>query len=315
MQPELAELPDERLFRLEAVLGELPNIQQMLGAETMPEGVLIDAGDRLERLGAALSTVCDNFLWLGEVAYDDEAVSDPLQGVTLDDKQTELVMTHMYLTSHIARRFVNRGEPLEDLQQVAAIGLLKSAVRFDPELGYAFSSFAGATIEGEIKRHFRDHTWSIRVPRQLQEVSAEIPRVRARLEQAGNSAPTTMEIAEELEVDEGTVLDAMKARQAYRTNSLDAPIGMSTDGLTLADSVEDEGNQYEDLDNTLWVDELLAKLDPREELILRARAGLPPFDREHAQSEIAEIVGISQMHVSRLCDAALLKLSNIVDEK
>jgi RNA polymerase sigma-B factor len=211
----------------------------------------------------------------------------------------ELVEEFAGLARHLARRFVHRGEPLDELQQVAMVGLFKAIDRFDPDRGMQFSTFAVPTILGELKRHFRDTGWAVRIPRRLQELYLQLNRVVAELTQELGRSPTPAELAARAEVDEEEVLEAMEAGSLYNLTSLDAP--------TAADAPPPEpaalADEFRDVDERLAVDRLLSSLPERERTIVELRffAGL-------TQSEIAERVGLSQMHISRLLTQSLGQL-------
>lgn len=210
-----------------------------------------------------------------------------------------LVAEHMGLAVFFARRFANRGVSDDDLRQVAMLALVKAVDRFDPENGAAFSTYAGRTIEGEIKRHFRDKTWAVRVPRSLKEVHLA---VRAAIDELGQDlgrSPTPKEVAGHLDVDIDTVVDALSASAAHSANSLDAvfdPDGSVDRSSTIG--VSDRG--YSETDARMEVDALLEDLPERQQRIVRLR-----FMEGMTQSEIADVVGISQMHVSRLLRRAI----------
>jgi RNA polymerase sigma-B factor len=221
----------------------------------------------------------------------------------------ELIVEHLGLARALARRYANRGESLDDLQQVATVGLLKAVERFDPDRGLAFTTFAVPTITGEIKRHFRDRTWSTRVPRALQELALRLTDSVRELSQELGRSPSIAEIAARLEIDEELVLEAMEASRSYTASSLDAPAGDDT-GTARSDRVlggEDRG--YEAVDQQMTVDYLLSTLSERDRTIVTLR-----FFENLTQSEIAARVGISQMHVSRLLARALDALHGVVTE-
>jgi len=212
----------------------------------------------------------------------------------------ELVAAHLRLAVHLARRFSNRGVPLDDLIQVASLGLLKAVERFDPERGLEFSTFATPTIVGELKRHFRDKGWSVRVPRRVQELHVRLNVLVSQLTHEHGRSPTIRELALAARTSEEEVLEAMEAAQAYRSASLDAP---GHHGDNAGPGIPQLGRSDENLfqvDNKLLVGKLLATLAPREQLMVRLR-----FYEEMTQSEIAERLDISQMHVSRLLGRCL----------
>lgn len=206
--------------------------------------------------------------------------------------RNDLVERHMGLAAHVARRFGRRGPSDDDLRQVAFLALVKAVDRFEPDRNVAFSTFAGRTIEGEIKRHFRDHTWTVRVPRSAKETHLRLRHATDELTQRLGRSPNVHELAEHLGIETDEVVEGIAAGSAYTTASLDAPVGAEGDG-TRQIGAEDDG--YGHVSDTTLVDDLLATLPERERQIVRLR-----FYGELSQSEIAARVGISQMHVSRL---------------
>lgn len=223
--------------------------------------------------------------------------------------RNELIEAHQGLAAHLARRFANRGEQLDDLKQVAFVGLLKAVERFDPDRNLEFSTFATATIEGELKRHFRDKTWAIRPPRRRQELHLRLGGAVSELSQKLGRAPRVPEVAAHLNVTEDEVLDAMDAGGAYRPTSLDAPRG-GTESMSLQSRIGTEDTGFELAEHRLIVEELLATLPEREQTIVRLR-----FFEDMGQAEIAERVGISQMHVSRLLARTLLQLREELQQR
>jgi RNA polymerase sigma-B factor len=214
----------------------------------------------------------------------------------------ELVNAHLSLAEYLARRFANRGEPLEDLVQVASLGLVKAADRFEPSRGVEFSTYATHTIVGELKRHFRDKAWSVRAPRRMQELYLRLGTAVAALSQELGRSPTIAELATELSVSEEEVLEALEAGNAYRSTSLDAPVG-GQEGEALAGNLGENDPSLEDAERRATLSPLLAKLPPRERLIVYLR-----FFENLTQSEIAEHLGLSQMHVSRLLTKSVAEL-------
>ena len=215
----------------------------------------------------------------------------------------KLVEVHLPLVEHLARRFRNRGEPLDDLIQVATIGLIKSVDRFDPGRGVEFSTYATPTIVGEIKRHFRDKGWAVRVPRRLQELRLALTSATAELSQQHGRAPTVAELAAHLRLSEDDVLEGLESANAYSTLSLDVPEQGEQDSPLVADSLGAEDEELEGVEYRESLKPLLAKLPPREKKILLLR-----FFGNMTQSQIAEEIGISQMHVSRLLARTLAQL-------
>ena len=214
-----------------------------------------------------------------------------------------LVELHLPLVEHLARRFAGRGEPLDDLVQVGTIGLIKSVDRFDADRGVEFSTYATPTIIGEIKRHFRDKGWAVRVPRRLQELRLSLSGATEELSHQLGRAPTVAEIGARLGVSEEEVLEGLEAASAYATVSLDAG-GDYNDGppaVLTAMGFDDAA-----LDGVVYRETLrplLAQLAPRERHILMLR-----FFAHMTQSQIADEMGISQMHVSRLLARTLAAL-------
>ena len=215
----------------------------------------------------------------------------------------ELVEMHLPLVEYLARRFRNRGEPLDDLVQVATIGLIKSVDRFDLERGVEFSTYATPTIVGEIKRHFRDKGWAIRVPRRLQELKLSLTKATSELSQKNGRAPTVAELAQHLEMSEEDVLEGLESANAYSAVSLDAPDAGDDDSPAVADSLGATDDALEGVEYRESLKPLLEKLPPREKKILQLR-----FFGNMTQSQIAAELGISQMHVSRLLARTLATL-------
>ncbi|MGH8904140.1 MAG: RNA polymerase sigma factor SigF [Egibacteraceae bacterium] len=205
-----------------------------------------------------------------------------------------LATLHLPLVEYLARRFKDRGEPLDDLIQVGSIGLLKAIDRFDLGRGVEFSTYATPTIVGELKRHFRDKGWAIRVPRRLQELSLRLNKVVAQLTQNLGRAPTVKELACYASMSEDEVLEALESGQAYSTTSLDAPSGEEDDAPIRIDRIGEEDLRLDNLEYFASLAPLLEQLPERDRAILYLR-----FFGGKTQSQIAEQVGISQMHVSR----------------
>ncbi|MFJ4874684.1 RNA polymerase sigma factor SigF [Streptomyces sp. NPDC088745] len=216
--------------------------------------------------------------------------------------RNRLVRMHLPLVEHLARRFRNRGEPLDDLTQVATIGLIKSVDRFDPERGVEFSTYATPTVVGEIKRHFRDKGWAVRVPRRLQELRLSLTSATAELSQQHGRSPTVHELAERLAISEEEVLEGLESANAYSTLSLDVP-DTDDESPAVADTLGAEDVALEGVEYRESLKPLLEDLPPREKKILLLR-----FFGNMTQSQIAQEVGISQMHVSRLLARTLAQL-------
>ena len=216
--------------------------------------------------------------------------------------RNQLVRMHIPLVEHLARRFRNRGEPLDDLTQVATIGLIKSVDRFDVDRGVEFSTYATPTIVGEIKRHFRDKGWAVRVPRRLQELRLALTTATGELSQQHGRSPTVHELAERLGISEEEVLEGLESANAYSTLSLDVP-DTDDESPAVADTLGAEDDALEGVEYRESLKPLLAQLPQREQRILVLR-----FFRNMTQSQIAAEVGISQMHVSRLLARTLAQL-------
>ena len=213
----------------------------------------------------------------------------------------ELIEAHLGLVEYLSRRFAGRGEPLEDLIQVATIGLIKAVDRFDPEREVEFSTYATPTIVGELQRHFRDKGWAVRVPRRLQELNLQLGEIMGQLAQKLGRSPTVSEMAEAAGTTEDEVLEGLDSAHAYTLTSLDAPAG--DEDLALREQIGNEDEALELLEYRTSLMPLLEELPPRERTMLYLR-----FFRGMTQSEIAERLGISQMHVSRLLTKTLSNL-------
>jgi RNA polymerase sigma-B factor len=215
-----------------------------------------------------------------------------------------LVEQHLPLVEHLARRFRNRGEPYDDLVQVATIGLIKSVDRFDLERGVEFSTYATPTIVGEIKRHFRDKGWAVRVPRRLQELRLSLASATSELSQKQGRAPTVSELAAHLKISDEEVLEGLESANAYSTLSLDAgDSGSGDEPMPVAETLGAEDEGLEGVEYRESLKPMLERLPPREKKILMLR-----FFKNMTQSEIAAEIGISQMHVSRLLARTLAQL-------
>jgi RNA polymerase sigma-B factor len=217
----------------------------------------------------------------------------------------ELVVAHLNLVRFLAMKFVNRGEPLDDLVQVGTLGLLKAIDRFDTERGVEFTTYATPTIVGEIKRHFRDKGWAVKVPRRLQELNQAVNRTVDALALELGRSPTVGELAERLEASEEEILEAQELGQAYNLLSLDSELGGDSDkkSQTLADTVGTTDAGLELLEDRANLERAFHVLTGRERVIIYLR-----FYESVSQTEIAQRLQVSQMHVSRLQAKALEKL-------
>lgn len=227
-------------------------------------------------------------------ALSEEAHSRELFSRLPDEKAREdLVSLYYPLAEYLGRRFRGRGEPVEDLVQVASLGLLKAIDRFDLSRGVKFTTYATATIVGEIKRHFRDKGWALRVPRRIQEMGLEVSRVLSTLYQELGRSPTVKEISSVTGFSEEDVLEAMDAVHAYTTASLDA--AHDQEGMAQIARLGEEDEALELLEGWESVAPVLRRLPERERHILHLR-----FFKGLTQTQIADQLGMSQMHVSRL---------------
>lgn len=225
------------------------------------------------------------------------------------DAREKLVMSHLNLVRFIANKFKNRGEPIDDLVQVGYLGLLKAIDRFDPSRGLEFTTFATPTIMGEIKRHFRDKGWSVRVPRRLQELSAKVNQATDTLTSQLQRSPTIAEIADYLDATVDEVLEAMESSSAYSSVSLEAPSGADDDDTpSVIDRYATEDSDLAFTDDRIIIEEALASFSPRERDVIEMR-----FLKGMTQIEIAEKLGISQVQVSRLLRRTLKKIQDKID--
>jgi RNA polymerase sigma-B factor len=216
----------------------------------------------------------------------------------------EVVTAWIPMAERLAGRFRNRGESAEDLRQVAALGLVKAVGRYDPDRGTAFESFAVPTVVGEVKRHFRDHLWGLHVPRRVQELRNRVRSARQELTQTlDGRSPTVAEIADQAKMSEDEVLLGMEALESYSTMSLDAELPGADDGHALLDTMGEPDPGIDTVVDRVALKPRLRELPEREQRILYLR-----FFGDMTQSQIAEIMGISQMHVSRLISRTCAKL-------
>jgi len=250
----------------------------------------------------------------------------PSQDWTQDDAETlflryartrdsqlrdRLVAMHHNLVRYLAGKFVNRGEPLEDLVQVGTIGLINAIDRFDSGRGTKFSTYATPTIVGEIRRYFRDKAWSLKVPRRLQELNQTAARAQEELSSKLGRPPTIQEVAAKIGASEEETLEAIELGNAYDTVSLDSKVVNDSDSapLSLAEFVGAEDESLLKIDAYGDLDQAIEKLEPRERAIIIHR-----FFKDMSQAEVAKQLNISQMHVSRLQNRALAQLKKHMDE-
>jgi RNA polymerase sigma-B factor len=244
-------------------------------------------------------------------AYDDgraeelltELAATPRENPRWEQIRTELVRIHAPLAGHVVRRFTGRNEPREDIMQAAMLGLVKAINRYDTTYGGPFLAFAMPTMIGEVKRHFRDRTWAVRVPRRLQELRLTLGSARQDFIQEHGRAPTVPEISEILGITEEETLETLGAADAYQTVSLDAPAREDTETVPYGELIADDDLDLESVVDRTTLRPLLEKLPERERTILLHR-----FYGNKTQAEIADLLGISQMHVSRLIGRTLAHL-------
>ncbi|OBF64383.1 RNA polymerase subunit sigma [Mycobacterium sp. 852002-51971_SCH5477799-a] len=219
-------------------------------------------------------------------------------------QRDKIVERCLPLADHIARRFEGRGEPRDDLVQVARVGLVNAVVRFDVDAGSDFVSFAVPTIMGEVRRHFRDNSWSVKVPRRLKELHLRLGTATADLSQRLGRAPTATELAAELDMDREEVVEGLVAGSSYNTLSIDSGGGSEEEeARAIADTLGDVDTGLDRIEDQESLRPLLEALPERERTVLVLR-----FFESMTQTQIAERVGISQMHVSRLLAKSLTRL-------
>ena len=248
----------------------------------------------------------------GKTAWDKERTHELFRRYKENgdmDAREKLVMSHMNLVRFLANKFKNRGEPLDDLVQVGYLGLLKAIDRFDPSRGLEFTTYATPTILGEIKRHFRDKGWSVRVPRRLQELSAKVNQATDKLTTELQRSPKIEEIADYLGASVDEVLEAMESSSAYSSVPLEGSSNPEADDApSVIDRYATEDSALTFTDDRLVIEEALKSFSPREREVIELR-----FLRGMTQIEIAERLGISQVQVSRLLRRTLKKIQDKID--
>lgn len=248
----------------------------------------------------------------GKVAWDKEKTHELFRRYKEEgdvEAREKLVMSHMNLVRFLANKFKNRGEPLDDLIQVGYLGLLKAIDRFDPSRGLEFTTYATPTIMGEIKRHFRDKGWSVRVPRRLQELSAKVNQATDVLTTELQRSPKIEEIAEYLDASVDEVLEAMESSSAYSSVPLEGTGNNDNDDApSVLDRYATEDSALNFTDDRLIIEEALKGFSPREREVIDLR-----FLQGMTQIEIAEQLGISQVQVSRLLRRTLKKIQDKID--
>jgi len=232
------------------------------------------------------------------------------EGTVAHRRQREAIVERtLPLADHIARRFRNRGEPNDDLVQAARVGLVNAVNRFDPDNGADFLAFAVPTMMGEVRRHFRDFGWAVKVPRRLKDLQGQLVKARNELSQENGRAPTATEIANHLGIDREAVIEATIASSNYSTLSTDVQSGADSEFRAIGDTLGDVDPNLDKVIDLETVRPLIAALPDREQRVLTLR-----FFENLTQTQIAERMGYSQMHVSRLISKALRTLRNQVNE-
>lgn len=247
----------------------------------------------------------------GKLAWDKDRTRELFKRYKEDgDEQAreQLIVSHLNLVRFLASKFKNRGESLDDLIQVGTIGLIKAIDRFEPQRGLEFTTFATPTIMGEIKRHFRDKGWSVRVPRRLQELSAKVNTTTEELTKKLQRSPTVEEIAQELGTSAEEVLEAMESSSAYSSVSLEATNPGDDESSSVLDHYATEDENLAASDDRIVLEETIKDFSPREKEIVRLR-----FVDGLTQVEIANKLGISQVQVSRLLRRTLKKVQEKID--
>ncbi len=236
-----------------------------------------------------------------------EQRDDQLEDFRRSELRDRLITEHLTLAENIAKRFSGRGEPFDDLLQVARTGLIHAVDRFDPSRGSDFLAFAVPTIMGEVRRYFRDTGWSMRVPRGLKDLQQALSKATGTLTHELGRSPTPSELATHLDIDVETVREGLLAAEAYHPASLDAPARGTDDTTTVGDGLAVEDSELARSDDHLTLQVALAELPPRERAIVKMR-----FVDELSQSQIAQRIGVSQMQVSRLLAKSLGQLRDRV---
>jgi RNA polymerase sigma-B factor len=224
--------------------------------------------------------------------------------------RNELIERFLPLAHSLARRYERRGEPLEDLVQVASLALVKAIDGYDSARGIAFSSYAVPTIVGELKRYFRDRTWTVRPPRGVQELTLRVDRAAENLSAELDRAPTVAELAAALDATDEDVLEALQARGAYRGLSMHAPTGGQENPTLLQDTLGTSDDGYARVEARVLLDGLLVGLSPRSREVLRLR-----FEHDLTQAEIGAQLGVSQMQISRIIHRAINHLRHVAEHQ
>ena len=247
----------------------------------------------------------------GKLAWDKARTRELFRRYKEEGDETarnELIMSHLNLVRFLASKFKNRGEPLDDLIQVGTIGLIKAIDRFDPARGLEFTTYATPTVLGEIKRHFRDKGWSVRVPRRLQELSAKVNQTTDELTKELQRSPSTQEVADKLGVSVDEVLEAMESSSAYSSVPLEAGGSDDEDTPAVIDHYATRDQDLDASDDRMIIADAIREFSPREREVIRMR-----FRDGLTQVEIAKKLGVSQVQVSRLLRRTLKKVQDKID--
>ena len=247
----------------------------------------------------------------GKLAWDKERTRERFRRYKREgdeDAREQLILNHLNLVRFLAAKFKNKGEPLDDLIQVGTVGLIKAIDRFDISRDLEFTTYATPTILGEIKRHFRDKGWSVRVPRRLQELSAKVNKATDELTKDLQRSPSVAEIAEHLDVSVDEVLEAMESSSAYSSVPLEAGSGDDDDAPAVIDRYASEDAGLGTADDRMVIEDTIRDFSPREQDVIRMR-----FVEGLTQVEIAERLGVSQVQVSRLLRRTLKKIQEKID--
>ncbi|WP_286901445.1 SigB/SigF/SigG family RNA polymerase sigma factor [Thermocrispum sp.] len=247
--------------------------------------------------------------------YDEyEPLFRQMQDIPAGDPRREelrerLIAAHLPVAEHIAQVYRHRGEPSQDLRQVATIGLINAVDRYEPQYGRGFLPFAIPTIRGELQRHFRDSTWTLRVPRRLKELRQTLNEAATELTELLGRSPRPSELAEHLGLSTEEVYEGLSASAAYRPESLNRSLGQGDTDTELGELIGDADHEFTTVENHAVLRRALSQLAPREQRIVALR-----FFHDMTQSQIAQAVGVSQMHVSRLLAASLARLRAALTE-
>ncbi len=248
----------------------------------------------------------------GKAAWDKELTRELFRKYKEEgdeEAREQLIVNHLNLVRFLAAKFKNRGEPLDDLIQVGTIGLIKAIDRFEPDRGLEFTTYATPTIMGEIKRHFRDKGWSVRVPRRLQELSSKVNQAQEQLTNELQRSPSIEEIAQRVDASVEDVLEAMESSSAYTSVPLEAGGNSEDDEApSILDRYADEDQDLVASDDRMVLEEAIADFSPREQEVIRMR-----FMEGMTQVEIAEKLDVSQVQVSRLLRRTLRRIQEKID--